>query len=114
MSHSRKSDTAVKQSCGSDPSRARRQIGQNHCETREFCPKGEEKRDFTKEEEPCSVVNWAKSLRNKRILPKRSRKARFYQGRGAVSRGKLGKIVEKQESFAQKEKKNKFTKSASR
>ncbi|RGG48434.1 hypothetical protein DWX65_09265 [Roseburia sp. AF20-18LB] len=24
-------------------SRARRQIGQNHCETREFCPKGEEK-----------------------------------------------------------------------
>ena len=62
VSHSRKSDTAVKQSCGSDPSRAQRQIGQNHCETREFCPKGEEKRDFTKEEEPCSVVDWAKSL----------------------------------------------------
>lgn len=57
------------------------------------------------------MVNWAKMLKNKRILPKRSRKARLYQGRGAVSRGKLGKIVEKQESFAQKEKKNKFTKS---
>jgi len=52
-------------------------------------------------------------LRNKRILPKRSRKARLYQGRGAVSCGKLGKNVEKQENFAQKEKKNKFTKSAS-
>jgi len=60
------------------------------------------------------VVNWAKSFKNKRILPKRSRKARLHQGRGAVSRGKLGKIVEKQWSFAQKEKKNKFTKSASR
>ena len=59
------------------------------------------------------MVDWAKSLRNKRILPKRSRKARFYQGRGAVSCGKLGKNVEKQENFAQKEKKNKFTKSAS-
>jgi len=35
-------------------------------------------------------------------LPKRSRKARLYQGRGAVFGGKLGKIVEKQESFAQK------------
>ena len=102
MSHSRKSDTAVKQSCGSDPSRAQRQIGQNHCETREFCPKEVEKRDFTKEEEPCSVVDWAKSLRNKRILPKRSRKARLYQGRGAVFCGKLGKIVQKQENFAQK------------
>ena len=95
MSHSRKSDTAVKQSCGSDPSRARRQIGQNHCETREFCPKGEEKRDFTKEEEPCSVVNWAKMLRNKRILPKRSRKERLHQGRGAVFGGRLGKIIVK-------------------
>jgi len=114
VSHSRKSDTAVKQSCGSDPSRARRQIGQNHCETREFCPKEVEKQDFIKEEESCPAVNWAKSLRNKRILPKRSRKARLYQGRGAVSRGKLGKIIVKQENFAQKEKKNKFTKSASR
>ena len=51
------------------------------------------------------MVNWAKSFKNKRVLPKRSRKARLYQGRGAVSRGKLGKIVQKQESFAQKEKK---------
>jgi hypothetical protein len=48
------------------------------------------------------VVDWAKSLRNKRILPKRSRKARLYQGRGAVFCGKLGKIVQKQENFAQK------------
>jgi len=69
-----------------------------------FCPKEVEKQDFIKEEELCPAVDWAKSLRNKSVLPKRSRKARFYQGRGAVSRGKLGKIVEKQESFAQKEK----------
>ncbi len=74
MSHSRKSDTAVKQSCGSDPSRARRQIGQNRSKTREFCPKEVEKQDFIKEEEPCPAVNWAKSLRNKRVLPKRRRK----------------------------------------
>jgi hypothetical protein len=48
------------------------------------------------------VVNWAKILRNKRILPKRSRKERLHQGRGAVFGGRLGKIVEKQENFAQK------------
>ena len=58
------------------------------------------------------MVNLAKSFKNKRVLPKRSRKARLHQGRGAVSCGKLGKNVEKQESFAQK--KNKFTKSVPR
>ena len=47
-------------------------------------------------------MDWAKLLRNKRVLPKRSRKARLHQGGGAVSRSGLGKIVEKQESFAQK------------
>jgi len=58
-----------------------------------FCPKEVEKQDFIKEEEPCPAVNWAKSLWNKSVLPKRSRKARLYQGRGAVSCGKLGKII---------------------
>ena len=45
-------------------SRVLQQIGQKYSEIRAFCPKGGEKRDFIKEEEPRPTADWAKILRN--------------------------------------------------